>query len=49
MYKGTENDWMYNDYAEMETENYYEDRADIACELRGYADRFCPSFDDEWN
>lgn len=48
MYKGTENDWMYNDYAAMETENY-EDRADLACELADFTNRFCSSFDDEWN
>lgn len=47
MYKGNEIDY-YNDHS-TETENYYEDPADIACELRGYADRFCSSFDDEWN
>ena len=48
MWKSTETDWMYNDYAAMETENY-EDQANIACELADYANRFCSSFDDEWN
>lgn len=31
------------------TENYWDERADIACELTDYANRFCPSFDEEWN
>lgn len=31
------------------TENFWSEQADIACELRGYEDKFCLSFDDEWN
>lgn len=31
------------------TETYYSEQADIACELASYANRFCSSFDDEWN